>query len=682
MLTEILMTSLMLVNTHFKTDSVINIKEVTVTEFKANRRSLAPLSANKMNARDLDLQNVTSMKELSTLIPNFYMPDYGSRANSPIFIRGIGSKAKTSAVGFYIDGIPHYDISALDVDMADIASIEVLRGPQGTLYGRNAMGGIIDIHTFSPLEYQNTKIKIGYGNKNDITAQASSYLKLADNLGFSIAGNYHSNDGFFTNVATGKKADKIKEYSGRTAFEWKPTEFWKFRFSSWIDYSNQNGYPYALYNKQDNTIGDISYNRTSGFKRLISNNGLSAVYNGSNISFSSQTSYQFMNGSMNIDQDFTTADKYFVTNDYHMNTLTQEFTLKSNNDKRYQWILGAFGLIQKKDNVLITDYIAQKFSMPTYYNDPISSFALYHQSSYNIWKGLSATVGLRFDYEHAKKDYKRYTIATGSTSANNSPYTFNNNLNFNQFSPKFSLQYLTTLHNNYYVTVSRGYKVGGFNETITSDDNKTYQPEYSWNYEVGSKLSFLDGKITTDISLFYIDWRHQQITHTIPGVGNILTNAGHSNSKGVELSVSAHPIYNWNVGLSYGYTYAEFLDYKQSDNINYNHNMIPMVPRNTFGMNSDYTLYPKCNIVDRITFSAGLNGTGKIYWDESNSLSQKFYLLLNAKVIISSGKLNWEIWGKNLTNTDYQAYCFSLSNAYYVQKGKPVSFGTSITYNF
>ena len=110
--------------------------------------------------------------------------------------------------------------------------------------------------------------------------------------------------------------------------------------------------------------------------------------------------------------------------------------------------------------------------------------------------------------------------------------------------------------------------------------------------------------------------------------------------------------------------------------------MIPMVPRNTFGMNSDYTLYPKCNIVDRITFSAGLNGTGKIYWDESNSLSQKFYLLLNAKVIVSSGKFNWEIWGKNITNTDYQAYCFSMSNAYYVQKGKPVSYGTSITFNF
>jgi hypothetical protein len=101
-----------------------------------------------------------------------------------------------------------------------------------------------------------------------------------------------------------------------------------------------------------------------------------------------------------------------------------------------------------------------------------------------------------------------------------------------------------------------------------------------------------------------------------------------------------------------------------------------------FGMNSDYTLYPKCNIVDRITFSAGLNGTGKIYWDESNSLSQKFYLLLNAKVIVTSGKFNWEIWGKNITNTDYQAYCFTLSNAYYVQKGRPVSYGTSITFNF
>jgi len=409
MLTEILMTSLMMASPHLKTDSVINIKEVTVTEFKTNRRSLAPMSVNKLNARDLDLQNVTSTNELSTLIPNFFMPDYCSRANSPIYIRGIGSKAKTSAVGFYIDGIPHYDISALNIDMSDIASIEVFKGPQGTLYGRNAMGGIIDIHTFSPLEYQNTKIKIGYGNKNDITAQASSYLKLARNLGFSIAGNYHSNDGFFTNVATGKKADKIKEYSGRMAFEWKPADLWKLRLSSWIDYSDQNGYPYAVYDKQTNTIGDISYNRTSGFKRLISNNAFSAVYNADNISFSSQTSYQFMNGSYKIDQDFTTADKYFVTNDYHMNTLTQEFTLKSNNDKKYQWILGAFGLIQQKNNVLTTDYISQKLSKPTYYTEPISSFALYHQSSYNIWKGLSATFGLRFDYEHSKKDYKKYT---------------------------------------------------------------------------------------------------------------------------------------------------------------------------------------------------------------------------------------------------------------------------------
>ena len=224
--------------------------------------------------------------------------------------------------------------------------------------------------------------------------------------------------------------------------------------------------------------------------------------------------------------------------------------------------------------------------------------------------------------------------------------------------------------------------MGGFNETVTSDDDKTYQPEYSWNYEVGSKLRFFDGKITTDLSLFYIDWRHQQITHTIPGIGNILTNAGHSSSKGVELAVTAHPINNWNVGLSYGYTYAEFLDYKQSDKVNYNHNMLPMVPRNTLGVNSDYTLYPQCNVIDRITFSAGLDGTGKIYWDESNSLNQKFYLLLNAKVIVSSGKFNWEIWGKNLTDTNYQAYCFTMGSTYYVQKGRPVSFGTSISYNF
>ena len=137
----------------------INLDEVTIVGFKQNNPNREPLSISTLDNRFLKENEISGAKDLSSLLPNFYMPDYGSKQNSPVYIRGIGAKKDAPSVGFYVDGIPHFETSAFDVDLSDISSIEVLRGPQGTLYGRNSIGGIINIYTHSPLDNQGTRFR-------------------------------------------------------------------------------------------------------------------------------------------------------------------------------------------------------------------------------------------------------------------------------------------------------------------------------------------------------------------------------------------------------------------------------------------------------------------------------------------------------------------------------------------
>ena len=373
-------------------DSVVNkdvsLNEVVVTDFKQNKRNLTSIAVSTINSQQLLNQQIVNLKELTAVMPNFYMPDYGSYANTPIFIRGIGAKTKGSAVGFYVDGVPHFESSAFNIDLSDIAAVDVFRGPQGTLYGRNTIAGVINVYTHNPLDYQKTRIKVGYGMYNDVVAQASNYSKLTDKLGLSSAISYHHNDGMFTNQFLNDKADKVNEAEGRLGLYWRPTMNWLIHLNSTLTHSKQNGYPYAPYDLTKDALSPISYNRNSTYKRLISTTGLNARYENSRISFNSQTSYQFIKSHQGIDQDFTPKDFFYADNSYHQNMLSQELTLKSNDKGRYQWIIGMFGMLLHSDPFIETSYYTKDFSTPTSYKNPTVGYAIYHQSSYNIWRGF------------------------------------------------------------------------------------------------------------------------------------------------------------------------------------------------------------------------------------------------------------------------------------------------------
>lgn len=667
------------------------LDEVVVSAFKTNKYDLMPASRSALSARQISNQQINGIKELTAVIPNFYMPDYGSRASCPVYVRGVGNKSDGTGIGFYVDGMPFYEPLSFDTDLGDIASVEVLRGPQGTLYGRNAIGGIINISTRNPLEYQNTRVRLGYGRYNDLRTQISNYTKLSDKFGFTFGALYHHNDGAFRNSYLDKKVDKMNETEERIGLYYKPAENWLMRLTSNFTYSDQGGYPYAPVDTETNTLQDIKYNRYSSFRRLISTSGLGITYTGPVVSFNSQTSFQYINSKQAIDQDFTTVDKSFVENARHQNMLSQEFTLKSSSESRYQWVIGAFGMMEHVDRTVDNLSPSAGSLSHTDYCVPTSSLAIYHQSTYNIWQGLTATAGIRLDYEHAKTKYDNlklkaapftdgyYDFIDFAPSA--TAESFESSKDFTQVTPKFTLQYLTTENNLYYASVTRGYKPGGFNKSFSTKDERSYEPEYSWNYEVGTSLNLLDNLLTISADLFYIDWRHMQITSTIAGVGNITTNAGHTDSKGAELSLVVRPISGLQFTANYGYTYARFLSYEKSATVSYTNNRLPMVPNHTLSLDANYTVNPT-GWLDRFMVNVGLRGLGRIYWAEDNVVSQNFYTTLNAKMAFTKGIVTWELWGKNLTDTNYMAYGFKSSTGNYAQAGKPLMFGTTIELNF
>ena len=206
-------------------DTVISVDGVQVTAIKQGlslrNRSVAASVAGR---RTIERQGITAVKELSRLVPNFYIPDYGSRMTSSIYMRGQGTRIDQPVVGMNIDNVPIMTKENYDLDLLDIERIEVLRGPQSALFGRNTMAGVINVTTLSPFNYQGSRALLSYSSGNSFRIGVSTYHLINDRLGLSVAGGYSSSDGFFTNNYTGSKLDHEKIGEGRAKLQWNARE--------------------------------------------------------------------------------------------------------------------------------------------------------------------------------------------------------------------------------------------------------------------------------------------------------------------------------------------------------------------------------------------------------------------------------------------------------------------------
>lgn len=660
----------------------VALDEVVVQSFKQDKKlQLAPISASTVTGTAIRNQNITGIKEFSSFIPNLFMPDYGSKLTSPVYIRGIGSKINAPSVGLYVDGMPYFEKSALDFNFTEIDRIEVLRGPQGTLYGRNTMGGIINVYTKSPLKFQGTNAHISNGNYGYREYSFSHYGSASKKFGYAVSGNYNRYDGFFTNLYTDKKADDQKSGSGRIRLEWQLRPDLAVALTSSFDRSNQGGYPYAICDSLTDKPGQVNYNDYSFYKRTLSTTGASLTYTTAKYSLSSQTAFQYLSDHQGIDQDFSPQSIYFARQDQKQKMFSEEMNLKSAGTNRYKWLFGAFGFWQKIDNTVILDYLSKAYSTRKLYDTPTYGFALYHQSTLDrlFTDGLSLIFGIRYDYERASTDFLHFK---DSKEENSQMDAFYSKLNFSQVTPKIALQYLFPSTGMVYTTVTKGYKTGGFNTSFERDEDRSFKPESSWNYELGAKHPFLDKRLNAEIALFWIDWKNQQISQPLPsGKGSMLKNAGRSESKGIEVSLQGNPFNGCMLQANYGFTQAKFKKYTNK-NVDYAGHFLPMVPSHTFALGADYTISNVCRQIDRLTVSTSYTGTGRIYWREDNKISQPYYGLLNAKVSVTKGFATFAIWAKNITNTKYTTFYFESMGKGLAQQGRPFTIGANVAVAF
>ncbi|MDR1764457.1 MAG: TonB-dependent receptor [Dysgonamonadaceae bacterium] len=657
----------------------IHLDEVVVQSFKYGKDfAKLPLAATTIDASTIENQQIRTVKEAVALIPNLFMPDYGSRLTSPVYIRGIGSKINSPSVGLYVDGIPYFEKSSFDFDLNEIDFIEVLRGPQGALYGRNTMGGLINVITRSPLIFRGTSAAADYGNYDNMSGQISHFGGNKNNtFGYAVSGSYSHLGGYFTNIFTGKKADELNSGNARVRLDWRVKPNLTMRLISSLDALNQGGYPYSALDSLNRTT-PVNYNDYSSYARTISSSGFTVIYTTDRFSLNSQTAYQYLSDDQRIDQDFSTANQYFAIQKQKQSTVSQELTIKSHNFSPYKWLFGAFFFHQSIDNEVILEYKIPNYSTDKLYNMPTTGFSAYHQSVFDnlLVKRLSATLGLRYDYERANYDYAAYRDTTGRHDRTDAFYS---TMNFGQLTPKIALQYAFTPKNNIYLSVAKGYKTGGFNTSFANEEDRSFEPEYSWNYEIGTKLKFFDDRLQADFCLFYIDWRKQQIYQPLPsGIGQMLKNAGRSESRGAEASLSAKILKNLYFQANWGYTHAVFKDYQKDANTNYSGNFLPFVPRQTITAAVDYTIPVLKRQFDRIALNINYSGVDRLYWNEDNAIKEPYYGLLNGKLSVDKGLLGFSVWAKNILCEDYLAYYFESMKTRFVQKGKPFTAGITL----
>lgn len=509
------------------TIKVVDIEEITVVATPKENKRLRelPAAVTLLSQQDMQAQQVSTIKNLTGIVPNMFIPDYGSKLTSAIYIRGIGSRINTPSVGLYVDNMPYIDKSAFDFNYSDVERIDVLRGPQGTLYGRNTMGGLIRVFTKSPFNYQGTDVKLGAGTYGNFNASLTHYHRISEQFAFSAGGFYEHSDGFFKNYQD-KKVDKMNDVGGRIRAIYLPSENLKLDFNVSYEYSDQGGYPYfftgivdaAKESEEDIKegapyVGKISSNEDTYYRRNLLNAGINIEYQARHFIFSAVTGYQHLKDQMHIDQDFTFKDYFNLTQKQRYNTISEELVFKSKPGRNWQWTTGAFGFYQwlKTEGPVtfkeegIEDIIekaandafanlppnAPKMSMDIKNNNlliggnfdtPMLNGAIYHQSTFNniIVDGLSFTAGLRLDYEKMSMKYNSvsdvvdfdFNLSMMGISDNmKAPAELKGKLknDYLQLLPKFAVQYEWNKSNNVYATVSRGYRSGGYNVQMFSN---------------------------------------------------------------------------------------------------------------------------------------------------------------------------------------------------------------------
>lgn len=654
-------------------------------------------SVTALNAEGIESAGITDINSFSTLVPNLKFNSAQAVGLNFITVRGIPQvRGGDAPLAFVIDGVTIPDPSLLSQGLFDLALVEVVKGPQGALYGKNAIGGAINIYTKEPTNKMANRIKLGAGNGGNLQAQfVSSGAISKDKVFYRFSTQYKNFDGLLTNEFLNQKVDFSKEFSVRGQIKARLSDnftvaatFQHFNIDGGATYYSVNPigtdgeFTGGILDPNPEDGNNVIFANILGSSDMKNNYGnFKMDYNLKGAKLQSITSFNKVDRSTNGDLDFLELDGLTQAEEISTKTFNQEIRINNTTtDTKFDWSLGGFYQSIQRD-VFQNGTTGVDFGGPFDFDtsdfvNETKTIALFGFFDYKLTEKLTASAGFRYDID--KFTQEDFLFVTNSDRDNN------------EFQPKVSLAYQASEKVLFYANYGRGYRNGGFNADATDLFNRTFDDETSDNYELGFKTTSWNDRLIFNGSIFSSSLTNQQqyildLTTFIAGIYNY----DETKVFGFELESRARLSNFLDVFANFGLSDAEIVNGGSAgitDYSVYDGQKTPFVPVSSFGIGLESSF----KITDDIKFNGFLNldNTGKTYWHETNTDANTTaaYSLLDARIGLSYKNWKLDIWGKNLTDTQYYREFspgeFVGSPDDVAWRGQPVAVGTAISVKF
>lgn len=633
-------------------------EEITVTAQKRPENPQnVPFSLTSLNQQQLQDANVKSVRDVAAQTPNLFTST-GDRGVNFQAIRGLGNSnyLVRDSISFFLDDVPYENIHQfLPGELFDLERVEVLRGPQGTLYGRSSQAGVINVISRLPSNKREVSIGGGYGSFNQRQAQFSwSDAIVKDKLRFRFSGAYDARDGFTKNVLLNEDANEQESLFGRLNLLWTPTSKWSISFNA-NGGRNRDGDNTFVPFSQSNPFESRS-NIPGSLNVVLNTQSIKATYEGSGFTFTSITARNQTTLDYTLDADYTPDDLLRGRGKLPSTIWSQEFRFQSpNTDKKWRWLAGGYFQARSLDLDLFTEFtpLVAPLGFPvglSRTNAEIDqrTYAVFGQVDYQPIEALTLTAGLRYERFSDRLDLSNTFDDPVLGTAPSGLAVQDSVTEGDVLLPRFAVQYRVNPAVTLYGTIARGYKPGTQNYAASTLNNLIIRPESLWNYEVGVKTNWLNNRLSANLAFFWSDVDNYQILLSDPtGINNFITNGGVS-TKGFELELSAKPSKGVELIAGFGYTDARFTRYTNPfTGQNLNGNRLTFAPDFTFNVGVQYR-HP-VGFFGRID----LQGVGTVFFDDINRLKQDPFALVNTRVGYEWKSGGVYLYVKNLFDRTY-----------------------------
>jgi iron complex outermembrane receptor protein len=674
------------------------VSEIVVTAQKRSQSlQNVPIAITAINSATAAALGVKDTTDLQISTPGLVM-HHTINALTPS-LRGISQSnaaaGDESPIAIYVDGVYYASMNGSIFSFNNIERVEVLKGPQGTLFGRNAAGGVISIITRRPQQEPYVDIRAGYGNYDTYTASFYGTTGIASNLAADLAVYWNrQNNGWGTNVTTGKGTYKNHEVSLRS--KWLLTLGASTEITAIADY-NQSESPFG--NAKDSLPPNAQRGggpHVGGFYDLredtASNNkfkqwGASVQVNHDFdwARFVSISAYRRSTPSVLIDQDVTPAPNIVLYIPYKVRQLTQEFQLMSPSASRFKWIAGFFYL---NNNSLSTlNQSGAVFGGPgsfstTVAQDNTRSVAGFGEVTVPFGDKTNLTAGIR--YTHDSQHIMSFAFNNAGPIASARP---DQKLAFDKLTWRFALDHKFTRDLLAYASYNRGYKSGVFNSIAPNDLG--VDPMTVDAFEVGVKSEWLDGKLRVNTSAFYYDIKGVQLQTTVIGATHLI-NAAAAKVKGADADIEFIPVRHLTLRTGIAYVNSKYHDFKNAPFADPRAGGGFVInPRDGSGKEMIYTpdLTVSASAEYSIPTESGRYGmavnyyyNGGLYPDSPNQFYQHSYSLVNGSLSWHSAndRLSAQFWGKNLTKAKYYNQITLNGNGVTAAPSAPRTYGVTL----